>query len=78
MIRTTPLFFQANVLLTGGEDANLLAWSCPSLPHWGKGMTIDGGGSSPQVLAKRDHEGDVEMSDFSPVNVSRCGFSFIM
>jgi len=30
-------------------------------------MAIDGGGgSSPPVLAKRDHEGDVEMSDFSP------------
>ncbi len=32
-------------------------------------MAIDGS-SSPSVLAKRDHEGDVEMSDFSPENVS--------
>jgi hypothetical protein len=38
-------------------------------------MAIDGSSSSPLVLAKRDHEGDVEMGDFSPENVSRCGFS---
>lgn len=63
--------------MTGGEDANLLVWSCASLPHGGNGMAIDGGSSSPQVLAKRDHEGDVEMSDFSPENVSRYGFSLM-
>ena len=37
-------------------------------------MAIDGGSSSssssPPVLAKRDHEGDVEMSDFPSENVS--------
>ena len=35
-------------------------------------MAIDN--SSPLALAKRDHEGDVEMGDFSPENVSLCGF----
>jgi hypothetical protein len=34
-------------------------------------MAIDGS-SNPPVLAKRDHEGDIEMSHFSPENVSRC------
>ena len=38
-------------------------------------MAIDGSSSSPLVLAKRDHEGDVEMGDLSPENVSQCGFS---
>lgn len=33
-------------------------------------MAVDGS-SSPPVLAKRDHEGDVEMSHFSPENASR-------
>jgi hypothetical protein len=32
-------------------------------------MAIDGR-SSPLVLAKRDHEGDVDMGDISPENVS--------
>jgi len=65
--------FKANVLLTGGEDANLLAWPCASLPDGENGIAIDGSSSSnPPVLAKRDHEGDVDMSDFSPENVSRC------
>lgn len=38
-------------------------------------MVIGGSSFSPQVLAKRDPEGDVEMSDVSPENVSRCDFS---
>jgi len=67
-VRSALLDERANVFLTGGEDAKLLAWSCASLPNGGSGMAIDGGGSSPQILAKRDHEGDVEMSDFSPEN----------
>ena len=33
-------------------------------------MAVDGG-SSPPVLAKRDHEGDIDMSYYSPENVSR-------
>jgi hypothetical protein len=33
-------------------------------------MAVDGS-SSPPVLAKRDHEGDIEMSHFSPENASR-------
>jgi hypothetical protein len=65
-----PLSSQANVLLTGGEDAHLLAWSCAPLPKEENGMAVDGS-SSPPVLAKRDHEGDVEMSHLSPENASR-------
>jgi hypothetical protein len=38
-------------------------------------MDIDSGSSSP-VLAKRDHEGDIDMGDFSPENVSRCSLFF--
>jgi hypothetical protein len=42
-------------------------------------MAIDGSGSSsPPVLAKRDHEGDVDMGDLSPENVSGCDFYLIM
>ena len=37
-------------------------------------IDIDDSSCSP-VLAKRDHEGDVDMSDFSPENVSTSGFS---
>jgi hypothetical protein len=37
-------------------------------------MAVEGS-SSPSVLAKRDHEGDVEMSHFSPENVSLVHFS---
>jgi len=68
VVRSALLAERANVLLTGGEDANLLAWSCASLPKGEEGMVIDGSNSSPPVLAKRDHEGDVEMGDFSPEN----------
>lgn len=32
-------------------------------------MAVDGG-SSPPVLAKRDYEGDIEMSHYSSENVS--------
>jgi len=72
-VRSALLDERANVLLTGGEDANLLAWSCASLPkgegdNGDNGMAIDGSCSSPPVLAKRDHEGDVDMGDFSPEN----------
>jgi hypothetical protein len=38
-------------------------------------MAINGS-SSPPVLAKRDHEGDVDMGDFSPENVSRVDAAF--
>ena len=48
----------------------MLAWSCAPLPKEENGMAVDGS-SSPPVLAKRDHEGDVEMSHFSPENASR-------
>ena len=41
-------------------------------------MVINGGSSSPQVLAKRDHEGDVNMSDVSSENVSRCCLSLTL
>jgi len=73
VVRSALLDERANVLLTGGEDANLLAWSCASLPkgegdNGDNGMAIDGSCSSPPVLAKRDHEGDVDMGDFSPEN----------
>ena len=54
--------------MTGGEDANCFAWSCPPLPREENEMTIDGGSS---ILAKRDHEGDIEMGNLSPANVRR-------
>ncbi|KAF8505454.1 hypothetical protein F5888DRAFT_1573836, partial [Russula emetica] len=69
VVRSALLDERANVLLTGGEDANLLAWSCASLPKGenggnGMAMAIDGSSSSsPPVQAKRDHEGDVDMGD---------------
>lgn len=34
-------------------------------------MAIDGSSSSPPVLAKRDYDGDVDMGDLSPENVSQ-------
>jgi hypothetical protein len=40
-------------------------------------MAIDDGSSSPQVLAKRDHEGDVDMGDFSSENVSWADVAFL-
>jgi len=67
VVRSALLDERANVLLTGGEDAKFFAWSCAPLPSVGDHMTVDGG-SSPSVLAKRDHEGDVEMNTLSPEN----------
>jgi hypothetical protein len=61
-----PVAIQANTLVTGGEDANFLAWSCASLPKEENGMSS----SSLSVLVKRDHDGDVEMNNLSPKNVS--------
>lgn len=61
---------QADVLLTGGEDANFFAWSCAPLPKEENDTTIDGS-FSPSLLAKRNHDGDVEMSSPSPTNVCR-------
>ena len=54
--------------MTGGEDANLLAWSCAPLLRDENEMTVDGA-SDPSILAKRDHDGDVEMDNLSPTNV---------
>jgi len=54
--------------VTGGEDANLLAWSCAPLLRDENEMTIDGT-SDPSILEKRDHDGDVEMGNLSPENV---------
>ncbi|KAI0002930.1 WD40 repeat-like protein [Russula compacta] len=67
VVRSALLDERANVLLTGGEDANFFAWSCAPLPKEENDMTIDGS-FSPSLLAKRDHEGDVEMSSLSPTN----------
>jgi hypothetical protein len=64
----TRVVVQANVLVTGGEDANLLAWSCDPLLRDENEMTVDGA-SDPSILAKRDHDGDVEMGNLSPGNV---------
>jgi len=58
VVRAALLDERANVLVTGGEDANCFAWSCPPLPREENEMTIDGDAS---ILAKRDHEGDIEM-----------------
>jgi len=66
-VRSALLDERANTLVTGGEDANFLAWSCASLPKEENGMTVDSG-SGPWVLVKRDHDGDVEMNNLSPKN----------
>jgi hypothetical protein len=60
---------QANILLTGGEDANFFAWSCDPLPREGSGMTTDSDFDS-SVSVKRDHDEDIEMEISSPNNVS--------
>jgi len=65
VVRAALLDERANVLVTGGEDANCFAWSCPPLPREENEMTIDGDAS---ILAKRDHEGDIEMGNLSPAN----------
>jgi len=67
VVRSALLDERANTLVTGGEDANFLAWSCASLPKEENGMTVDSG-SGPWVLVKRDHDGDVEMNNLSPKN----------
>ncbi|KAI9512718.1 hypothetical protein F5148DRAFT_973115, partial [Russula earlei] len=61
VVRSALLDERANILLTGGEDGNLLAWTCATLTREEDDMTVDYDSSS-SILAKRDHEGDVEMS----------------
>lgn len=56
---------QNNVLLTGGEDSRLHAWSCPPLSS-SSSADAEVAGFSPR---KRDLDGDVEMGD-SPESVS--------
>ncbi|KAH9978112.1 WD40-repeat-containing domain protein [Lactifluus volemus] len=60
VVRSALLDERANVLLTGGEDAKLLAWSCAPFPQEGDDMAIDDN-FSPTLSAKHDHDGDVEM-----------------
>jgi len=66
-VRAALLDERANVLVTGGEDANILAWSCAPLLRDETEMTVNGA-SDPSILAKRDHDGDVEMGNLSPEN----------
>ncbi|KAI0254218.1 WD40 repeat-like protein [Lactifluus subvellereus] len=68
VVRSALLVERANVLLTGGEDAKFLAWSCAPLPNEESDMAVDGD-LGPSVLAKRDHDEDVEMGNLSPNNV---------
>jgi len=67
VVRAALLDERANVLVTGGEDANLLAWSCAPLLRDENEMTVDGA-PDPSISAKRDHDGDVEMGNLSPAN----------
>jgi len=67
VVRAALLDERANVLVTGGEDANCLAWSCTPLPIEESKMTVDRD-SSPLKSTKRDHEGDIEMGNLSPTN----------
>ncbi|KAF8271720.1 WD40 repeat-like protein [Lactarius quietus] len=67
VVRSALLDERANILLTGGEDATFLAWSCDPLPKEGGEIAIDGDCDS-SVLAKRDRDEDVEMESSSPNN----------
>ncbi|KAI9466692.1 WD40 repeat-like protein [Lactarius psammicola] len=67
VVRSALLDERANVLLTGGEDAIFLAWSCAPLPKEESKMAIDGDFDS-SVLAKRDHDEDIKMENSSPDN----------
>lgn len=64
VVRSALLDERANVLLTGGEDAIVLAWSCAPLPKEASEMAIDGDSDS-SVLAKRAHDEDIEMENYS-------------
>ncbi|KAH9180037.1 WD40 repeat-like protein, partial [Lactarius sanguifluus] len=64
VVRSALLDERANVLLTGGEDAVVLAWSCAPLPKEASEMAIDGDPDS-SVLAKRAHDEDIEMENYS-------------
>ncbi|KAH9062019.1 WD40 repeat-like protein [Lactarius vividus] len=70
VVRSALLDERANVLLTGGEDAVVLAWSCAPLPKEASEMAIDGNPGS-SVLGKRDHGQDTKMKNYSHEEVSR-------